>query len=225
MLHGGRQRVVPSVLLLLLAGCARAPASAPVVTSSATEGAGCTLSIEEINGFRVAIQRPMAPQFARSQVPFRLASAQSGTGKLIALSPRLQETVGTLLRDPQLGPFLQDMANDSEISYYLWEGEIHRNGGGRTTNCRADRFDIMVDLDFHVSQEGRQCSNPQGSGNLRSLLAHELGHAWAWRWYGNDDGCDNRSRGNVTAVAWENTQLAGNAQRLLHNPPGCGCDR
>jgi hypothetical protein len=219
------QRLVPGFAVLLLAGCVGAPPSATVAASADREGVGCTVRVEEIGGFWVVIVRPAVPRLARRRVPFKLAMAQSDGGKLIALTPRLQETVESLKRDPQLGQFLQDMADDPEVSYYLWEGEVHRNGGGRTTNCRADRFDIMVDIDYHVSQEGRRCFNPQGSGNLRSLLAHEMGHAWAWRWYGNDDDCDNGARGNMTAVAWENTQLAGDAQRLFHNPPGCGCDR
>lgn len=77
---------------------------------------------------------------------------------------------------------------------------------------------------FRVTVVRPRCANPPGSGSLRSLLAHELGHAWAWRHYGNFEHCDNKAVGNITAVAWESSQLVGLAERRVHNPPGCGCD-
>lgn len=207
----------------LLVACATEP-----VTMDAIEGQGgveCVVSTEEVNGVRVTLVRPARPpRLARRQVPFRFASAGPDTRSLVPNTSRLLKVVHALMDDPQIGPFIQEMAHDPDVTYWIYEHRLRRNGGGKTDHCDVNRFDIWVDLDFHKAQEGSPCSNPKGSGKLASLLAHELGHAWAWHHYGNDDSCDNRSRGNVIAVAWENTQLAGSAQRLVHNRPGCRCD-
>lgn len=139
-------------------------------------------------------------------------------------SRRVLDILRNLRRDPSIGEFVNEMAADPEMTYFVWEAELKRNGGGVTQRCNEHRFDVWVDLDFHLSLEGRKCTNPAGSGSLSSLVAHELGHAWAWNNYGDDNLCDNNSLGNRISVAWENTQLAGRVERPVHNREGCPCD-
>jgi hypothetical protein len=127
----------------------------------------------------------------------------------------LWSAVLNLMRDPSIGGFIQEMADDPDMTHYLWEMEFHRSGGGRTAEC-LDGFEIFVDLDYHLSTEGTACGNPRGSGSIESLLAHELGHAWAWRRHGPEADCNNKSFGSKTSVAWENTQLKNGARRLVH---------
>jgi hypothetical protein len=118
------------------------------------------------------------------------------------------------------------MADDPDATYFLWDHfPLQYGGGGKTCRSRQPDFDIYIDIDYHLTTEGTACTNPRGSGSLQSLLAHELGHAWAWRRYGPEKGedCNNNSIGNKTSVAWENTQLKGGARRVAHTPPGCPC--
>lgn len=153
----------------------------------------------------------------------RLVANREGTGKIIAHGPRLWSAVLGLMQDPSIGDLILQLADDPDMTYHLWEMKFHRNGGGRTAPC-LDGFEIIIDLEYHLSTEGTACGNPLGSGSIESLLAHELGHAWTWRWYGLDEDCDNRSIGSIMSVAWENTQLKNGARRLVHAKPGCGCD-
>lgn len=46
------------------------------------------------------------------------------------------------MQDRFLGGFIRQMSEDPVVSYYLLEAKTHRNGGGRTTHCNYDRFDI-----------------------------------------------------------------------------------
>jgi hypothetical protein len=56
--------------------------------------------------------------------------------------------------DPQIGPFIQEMAHDPDVTYWIFEHPLPANGGGKTNHCDDNRFDIWVDLDFHKAQEG-----------------------------------------------------------------------
>ena len=210
-------RLIQASALLGLLGCAAAPSPLPASRDA------CVVTTEVVNGFHVTVVRPASPMVARRRSRARFVSAPVRAGSFVPSSQRILDTVRSLMTDPYLGDFVQEMSEDPEITYYLFDSKLRSNGGGKTTHCNPQRFDIWMDPEFHISREGTRCKNPSGSGSLRSLLAHELGHAWAWRYYGDFDPCDNEALGNVTAVAWESSQLAGAAVRQVHNPPGCGC--
>lgn len=145
-------------------------------------------------------------------------------GSFVTNTRRVEDALLQLMDDPHLGKFMRSMRDDPAVVYFIWDTDaLRRNGGGKVDHCNEGRFDIWVNLEYHRSQEGQKCTNPAGSGNLRSLLAHELGHAWGWLKHGVGSNCDNNAKDNMIAVEWESTQLTGGARRLLHVPEGCSC--
>jgi hypothetical protein len=164
-------RLVPASALMMLLGCAAAPSSMPSSPDA------CVVTTEVVNGFRVTVVRPAVPRLGRTRRAVRLVSTLVRAGSFVPSSQRMLDTVRALTADPYLGEFVQEMAEDSEITYYLFDHPLPYDGGGKTTHCNSQRFDIWMDPEHHVSREGTRCTNPPGSGSLRSLLAHELGHA------------------------------------------------
>jgi RHS repeat-associated protein len=125
--------------------------------------------------------------------------------KYVYADPAVQELLTEFANHPLLGPAIMEMAGDQYSIKLYWENakSLCSNGGGRTSGANKD-----AQIEYNQCVFNLAMRDTFGIyGDLRTVVAHELGHAWGCVWAGRCNQGDPES--NRIALQWENSVRSG----------------